>query len=74
MGGLIFLIAVLAVGAPKVQVSTVDGRVVTGLLQEVSGRQISSSSTLAGVSVDDILSIVPSTSLQPTLDKPVAWI
>jgi hypothetical protein len=74
MSGLFFLVAVLAVAAPQVQVSTVDGRVTTRPLLDFSGKRVLSNSTLASFPIDQILCFEPSTPPSPPLEKPVAWI
>jgi len=78
MVGLILLVALFAVAAPEVQVSTVDGRVINGDLQQLSQDQITIKTARekeVTLPVDQLLEIqlLNAKVANPT-DKPTAWI
>jgi hypothetical protein len=76
MGGLIYIIAVLAVAAPQVQVSTVDGGVTNGDLQRLSSEHITlkTDSGATTLPVDQVLALVPQSPPATPAEKPIAWI
>jgi hypothetical protein len=76
MGGLIFLVAVLAIAAPEVQVSTVNGGAAKGELQQLNREQITlkTSDGDKTLPLDQVLSLVPQSPPVASAEKPIAWI
>jgi hypothetical protein len=76
MGGLVFLCAVLALQAPQVQVSTVDGGQSAGELQNFGAGHIELKTDQGNLEVplDQILSVLPQKSHPTSAEKSAVWI
>jgi hypothetical protein len=77
MGGFSLLVAALALGAPSVQVKSLDGGSTNGTLNELSSRQIALTTDSGPVDLPlaRLLNVVPDAPSKPSLaEKPSVWI